>query len=530
MATSTDLRAAIEEVQGQLPSEGLEAEGLQVYEPDMATRITRRVGTLPWWMISMISTVVHAVLFLLVTLLSVAMPPPNVDEVTISTDMAKREEPKYDEKKDRDIFKRQTEIQDKTQVEKPVLLHEEVEVTDHFETDNDMDQKTARGSQDAISDIPLGGFGTTGSIGVGGGGMAGCFGYRSGGGRKKAVGRFGGSEATESAVEAALRWLKRHQEADGHWDMGKWGGTQTKGSVAMTGLATLAFLGAGYTHKVGKYRDTVKRAVKWLQSQQRKDGALAGTERKYSYGHWVGYNHSMGSLALVEAFGMTKDPALKEAAQKTVDYSVKVHQKPYGGWRYSPRQPGDISHTGWFIMQLKSAKVAGLQVDGTSFQGAMNFVGKVLSKKTGGSVYTPKQLYHGRPGSSSWARRTAINQVCRLFMGLPRDDELLKKGNAFVLACKPEWTKEDFYGWYYGTLAMFQMGGDAWKEWNKNLKPTLLDNQRKGGPMNGTEQDVDGSWDYEKDPWGKKCGRVYSTALGALCLEIYYRYLPMYSK
>ena len=74
------------------------------------------------------------------------------------------------------------------------------------------------------------------------------------------------------------------------------------------------------------------------------------------------------------------------------------------------------------------------------------------------------------------------------------------------------------------------MGGDTWKAWNAGLKPTLLDNQRKGGPMDGSEQDVDGSWDYEGDPYGKKkCGRVYTTALGALCLEVYYRYLPMYA-
>ena len=53
--------------------------------------------------------------------------------------------------------------------------------------------------------------------------------------------------------------------------------------------------------------------------------------------------------------------------------------------------------------------------------------------------------------------------------------------------------------------------------------------------MDGSDRDVDGSWDYEKDPYGGKiswsrCGRVYTTALGALCLEVYYRYLPMYSK
>jgi hypothetical protein len=529
MATSTDLRAAIEEVQNQLPADQVAGELESLYEPDWTTRIEQRIGALPWWVIS---AVVHTVLFLLVTLLSVAVPAPQTDEVAIVSDVAEKKEPEYDEKKKRDIFKNTAEIKHEATVDKPILVHEEAEVTDHFETDNDMDSDTARGHEDAISDIPLGGVGTTGVMGVGGGGMAGVYGYRGGGGRKRAIKRFGGSQATESAVEAALRWLARHQEADGHWAAEKWESKRDKrASLSMTGLATLAFLGAGYTHKTGKFRDNVNRAVKWLVSQQHENGGLLG-KKGYRYNHWDGYCHSMASMALVEAYGMSKDQKLKEPAQKTVDYTVKIHQKPYSGWRYKPGQEGDISHTGWFIMQLKSAKVAGLRVDGSSFQGGMNFVNKLLGKKTGKSVYCMSQIksanYGGGLGSETAARRTAISMVCRLFMGVDRGDDVMVKSRKWVLAAKPDWNKRDFYGLYYGTLAMFQTGGESWKEWNKAMAPMLVDNQCKGGPMNGTAQDVDGSWDPDKGCWN--CGRTFSTALGALSLEVYYRYLPMYSK
>ncbi len=56
------------------------------------------------------------------------------------------------------------------------------------------------------------------------------------------------------------------------------------------------------------------------------------------------------------------------------------------------------------------------------------------------------------------------------------------------------------------------------------MKKVLLENQRKGGPLDGSLEDVDGSWDVESwiDKYG---GRVMTTALGALTLEIYYRYL-----
>ena len=75
----------------------------------------------------------------------------------------------------------------------------------------------------------------------------------------------------------------------------------------------------------------------------------------------------------------------------------------------------------------------------------------------------------------------------------------------------------------------FQMGNPFWKQWNEALKKTLLPNQCKGGPLDGSANDKDGSWDLlcRADKAG---GRVYTTAVGALCLEVYYRYLPMYTR
>ncbi len=524
MATSTDLRSAIEEVQGQLPAEGLPVEGeLPIAEGDWASRIERRVGALPWWVIS---AVTHAVVFLLIALLATAVAPAVTDEVVIATDVVKQKPPEYDPNKKRDIFKNPKDVVADTVVENPVVTHEKMEETDHFETDNNMDKNTARGNEDAISDIPLGGTGTVGAIGVGGGGAAGVFGYRDGGGRKKAVGRFGGSQETESAVEAALRWLARHQEKNGSWKIT--GGAAGRESLGTTGLATLAFLGAGYTHKTGRYSDNVGRALKYIVGKQAADGKLMGD---WTHRGSIGYNHAMAGLALVEAYGMTKDPELQGAAQKAVDYS-KFHQDPYKGWRYNPKEHGDISVTGWFVMQLKSAKIAGLRVDGGCFQGALNFVDSVTNKDTGQVGYTSPAGGRGgpQPKAGGIYRREAIGMVCRQFMGAGRDDELVRKSGAWPAGAVPAWDSCDFYYWYYATLGMFQMGGEDWNKWNAALKPTLLDHQRKGGPMDGSANDVDGSWDTDKDRYGKECGRVYTTALGALCMEVYYRYLPMYAK
>ena len=79
-------------------------------------------------------------------------------------------------------------------------------------------------------------------------------------------------------------------------------------------------------------------------------------------------------------------------------------------------------------------------------------------------------------------------------------------------------------------IVLFQQGGDSWKKWNETLKPTLIKNQCQGPvPLNGELTDKDGSW--EAHSWiDKYGGRVFTTAVGALCMEVYYRYLPMYSK
>ncbi|MHC4915523.1 MAG: hypothetical protein ACYTGB_08525, partial [Planctomycetota bacterium] len=109
MATSTDLRAAIEEVQNQLPEDQVVAQDqLDLPGGNWASRLERRVGALPWWAIS---ATVHAVIFLLATLLTVALPPAQVDEVVINTDVVKQAEQPYDENLKRDIFKQTAEIQ-----------------------------------------------------------------------------------------------------------------------------------------------------------------------------------------------------------------------------------------------------------------------------------------------------------------------------------------------------------------------------------------------------------------------------------
>jgi len=480
--------------------------------------LTGQVGAAPWWVIS---GAFHGLLILLLALISMAVLRTNSQDVVITTNLEKSKPPEYDEQKPRDVFKNPVPIDSELPpVEHPVVTHEEVEVADHNETADNMDDNKARGDENAISDVPLGGTGTSAAIGVGGGG-GGAFGQRGVGGRRRLAMKGGGGKATESAVDAALRWLARHQEQDGHWDCVKYGGK--KADVAITGMALLAFLGAGHTEKVGQYKDNVKRAVAWLKSIQNDDG------KYYIQGetHGIGYHHAIAGLAMAEAAGMGRVPDTVKSAQKGIDYSVDKHQGGEGSekyaWRYAPKEKPDLSVSGWFIMQLKSAKVAGLKVDPASFDGAIKFLDAVEKKGDANDPYGGHRYGYMDPSTVSH-RRTAMGNLARQFLGWKRED--LQGGVEWFVqqGGVPEWDgnggRVDLYYWYYGTLCVFQQGGDLWKRWNEAMKKALCDNQRKGG-------DEDGSWDpvgAYSDYWG----RAGQTALGCLCLEVYYRYLPLY--
>ena len=527
MATSTDLNEAIDEVQGALLEGRAIATGTGeeaiADAPGLVRELAQRLGALPWWMISVVT---HAILILLfVTFFAAArMMTVGSDDLFVTSEFTEPEEPEVDMEKPRDLFKNLVDAPTEVAVEQPILPHDDpdAEVSDHFETDNDMDTATARGDENAFSTVPLGGTGVVGTMGVGGGGPAGVYGFRSGGGRKKCVMRYGGSKQTESAVEAALKWLADHQEADGHWDARKHeGGGNVSGGrivsdVSVSALATLAFLGAGYTHKTaGKYRDNVARAVTWLRAQQLESGAFVRDGSGYQV-----YDHCIGTLALAEAYGMTRDAELRPVAQKGVDYVIEI-QEPYSGWHHGSFRSTSV--LGWAVMALKSARMAGLSVDGRGFQGAMNRLDEVTDPDSGKVGYC-------RRGQSSFGRgfvMTGVGMVSRFFMGAERDEPMLAKGAGLLLTDVPQWKArcsvrdvQYFYHWYYGTLALFQMGGERWKKWNEGLKSTLLPNQR-------TDGDANGSWDPDAG-WAPTGGRVYSTAMGALCLEVYYRYLPMY--
>lgn len=339
--------------------------------------------------------------------------------------------------------------------------------------------------------------------------------------RREAVRNLGGNEASEAAVERGLKWLADHQYAAGNWSIHnlnckdhncQHAGTY-KADSAATGLALLTFLGAGYTHNSGEYQAVVGSALQWLIKNQKPDGDLYTGGSKFT---WF-YSHGMAAIALCEAYGMTKDPQLREPAQRALDFIVKSQHPDFGGWRYEPRFESDTSVSGWQLMALKSGEMAGLKIPRATYGGVSRWLDSIESKESPGQF-----AYHSSKSKS--LAMTAEGLLMRQYLGADRDDSNLTAGADFLKLRLPRDDARDVYYWYYATQVMFHMQGEHWEKWNEQLRDRLVDSQSKDGPDKGSWNPVGPS----KDQWGQSGGRHYVTCLDLLMLEVYYRHLPLY--
>ncbi len=343
---------------------------------------------------------------------------------------------------------------------------------------------------------------------------------------------------TERAIELGLAFLARYQRSDGRWTLDGFDEPPPvmRSDVAATGLALLAFQGAGYTHREYQYRDIVRRGIDYLLSTQQADGVLFAESDPESNRVARLYSHAIATLALTEAYGMTQDPLLRQPAQRALDYIVAAQSPELGGWRYTPQVSSDTSVSGWMLMALKSGELAGLSVPKSTYQRVIYWLDRAQAPKEP-YLYrynpyapdTPAQR-HGRVPSPTM---TSVGLLMRLYTGWRRDHPALQAGGDYLRDNLPGMSdlsdpvasrRRDTYYWYYATQVMFHLGGEYWRTWNGKLHPLLLSTQVQEGPYAG-------SWDPFRpvpDRWAAHAGRIYVTTMNLLSLEVTYRHLPLY--
>jgi len=322
----------------------------------------------------------------------------------------------------------------------------------------------------------------------------------------------GGTKLSEQAVDLGLDWLIRHQQPDGSWSFqhGPDDPGQLDCPMGATGLALLCFLGAGHTHQKGPYRSQVDMGLKYLISNMQENnlgGWLKGT------GIATMYVQAIGAIALCEACSMTRDPNLRRPAQLTIDFIVKAQDPEGGGWRYNIPQAGDTSVTGWQLMALQSARIAELNVPPLVFTKATRFLKTV--EVDGGGMYKYMSTRDARPST------TAVALLCRMYLGRGQEHKGMIRGMNSLSKWGPN--SFDMYYSYYATQALHHWGGERWENWNSVMRDQLVASQSHAG-------DSAGSWSTDRSFHSEAGGRLYTTCLSIMTLEVYYRYLPIYHR
>ncbi|NLS98227.1 MAG: terpene cyclase/mutase family protein [Planctomycetaceae bacterium] len=346
---------------------------------------------------------------------------------------------------------------------------------------------------------------------------------------------YGGTPESEAAVMHGLKWLAGHQHPDGSWPLHEYSkdipGCDCQGEfengvdkcvVAGTAFGVLPFLGAGVTHnrapksppELAAYQKVVENGLIFLARGQKrsnddKDGHLGGSM----------YAHALGTIAFCEAYGLSGDDRLKINAQLALKYLFNA-QHSEGGWRYSPKQAGDMSVTGWVFLAIRSAQLAGIDIQKLPLTRA----GRFAESCAVGPEEAKLSRYAYMPGQDERLALSAAGLLTQQYLGWPREEPNLIAGSEYLMQHLPPESGGSLgaiYYHYYATQVLHHMEGPNFDLWNHRMREHLIRTQQKSGHKAG-------SWNPDGADQGKRGGRMYATGMALLTLEVYYRHLPMY--
>lgn len=472
-------------------------------------------NAMPSWAVS---GVVHFIGVIILALINVAPPPPSQQISAVSPPTEEEEEVEEFKEEKMEINVTETTVNTSSDVVS-ALTSDVVETTDTPSVAMDVDAAPVHielsdfGEQTAPKNDLMATVGAVTGTGVAGRGEA---------ARGQMVAKYGGNDASEAAVARALQWFAAHQLPDGGWNFdhrvgpcnGRCGegGRMTDCRTGATAMALLPFLGAGQTHKQGKYKATVERGLYYLTSQMKitNHGGIQCGDLASGGGSM--YSHGLASIVLCEAYAMTHDKGLMAPAQLSLNHIMYAQDPVGGGWRYAPRQAGDTSVVGWQLMALKSGHMAYLKVDPNTIIGAVKFLDTVGAESG---------AYYGYTDPGRGQATTAVGLLCRMYLGWKKDNPGLQRGVEYLSKTGP--SKGNMYYNYYATQVLRQNEGEMWDKWNKEMRDWLVDTQDKNGHQTG-------SWHVKGDHGSEAGGRIYCTSMATMILEVYYRHMPIYGK
>jgi hypothetical protein len=337
-------------------------------------------------------------------------------------------------------------------------------------------------------------------------------------------------EALEASVERAARYLLRQQQPNGSFP------SLPSGQPGVTSLCILSLLASGHNPHEGSFGKAIDRSLTYVLACQYEDGLLARyypsmPMQSNNPSHTAIYNHAVAGLMLSEAYGMTRgnlNQEIHDAIESAIIYTRKRQLSPkkregdLGGWRYVkpwPVSDSDLSITSWQLMFLRSAKNAGFDVPAKYIDDAMGYVQRCYEPEDGTFLYA---LY----GSNRRSSRAMVGAgALALSLGGMHKTKAAQRAGEWILGhpfsnYNRQLTYHDryFYGAFYCSHAMFQLGEPYWDKFYPTLVQAMVRYQNR-----------DGSWGPERS-LDSEYGTSYSTAMGILALVPPYQLLPIFQR
>ena len=313
-------------------------------------------------------------------------------------------------------------------------------------------------------------------------------------------------DEVDKAIERGLEYLLASQRADGTYGQG------AGETAAVPALAAMACLATGHVPGDMKYGVLIERSLDYILSIQNASGYFG----EKSGGKM--YAHAIATLLLTELSGMVDaehqakiDVALPKAVRVILDaQNVPKRDKHVGGWRYTPdAKDSDTSCSGWCLMALRSARHNGCQIPPDAIGRAVKYMRAHHSKTLGCFGYQDSKQHA--------VTLSGAGILCLELCGRHEDPDSLAAAKYLMSVYRTEMDKQGYryYGMYYASQGLFQIGGENWKEFSEWMYSTWVPRQR-----------ADGSWPHS----GGEGNSAYTTSMIILAFAVPYRQLPVYQR
>ncbi|TET33214.1 MAG: hypothetical protein E3J72_17400 [Planctomycetota bacterium] len=290
-----------------------------------------------------------------------------------------------------------------------------------------------------------------------------------------------------------------YQAPDGRWlsEDGSIGG-----DLMTTGMVLISF--AWYwdaKNYMGQSRDQFEKGLDFLSGRMNENGSI--------FPNTVVQALCAGAIC---DFGILFEKEKIDGLGNRAITNLLSRQLENGGF---PAREGettaDIRSTCYAAMAIRAARMLGLG----GFPGQS---GKILEYLDSAAVFVP-ELSKEEPVRNQQLLHAAMAVTAGVYSGRKRTHPAVSKATELVGEYLPSWKeRRDTEYIFWGTAAKFELGGSQWKKWNEAMKKTLLYHQRAG------RHHHDGSWNPVMGELSEKYGRVFTTAMCATILDIYYRY------